>query len=268
MGHGVGELGQAYPSFWGTTMQTISNEALLGAVSLIVAILTVVLPLFWRFLQSKRLKQEQSIHREYHNLKLFEALASGSHQLQLAAAAVLAERLVSKINNETRAEHRVIVRALLAVTKDLRTSNDDPGVSPELSKFVADQIGKNHKIALAEFDWQNSQVPGAWWPNIQAKGVDFWRANLKNVGMRGANLERAIFVEAALDGAVLAGANLKGARFERASLKGVDFSDAILTDANFMDATYDHTTNFPGGFDPNAAGLKLSEGQTLIGQLA
>ena len=127
-------------------MKSLSNETLLAAVSLIVAILTVMLPLFWRFLQSRRLRQEEAIYRETHNLRLFEALASGNQQLQLAAAAVLAERLVPRTRRDTIAEHRVIIRALLAVTKDIRSSSDDPGVSPELSKFVADQIGRNHKI--------------------------------------------------------------------------------------------------------------------------
>ena len=43
-------------------MKGLSNEALLAAVSLIVASLTVLLPLFWRFLQGRRLRQEQATH--------------------------------------------------------------------------------------------------------------------------------------------------------------------------------------------------------------
>lgn len=248
-------------------MQSLSNEALLAAVSLIVAILTVLLPLFWRFLQSRRLRQEEAIHRESHNLRLFEALASGNNQLQLAAAAVLAERLAPSIRHDTKAEHRVIIRAFLAVTKDLRSSSSDPGTPPELSKFVADQIARNHKLPLSQFDWQNSQVQGAWWEGIQASNVDFWRANLRNVGMRGANLENSVFVEAKLDGAVLVNANLNGARLQRASLRGANLAGAKVVNTNFSGAKYDRNTKLPEGFDPGLAGMQLVD-DFALGQTA
>lgn len=217
--------------------------------------LPVLLPLFWKFLQSRRLRQEEAIHRESHNLRLFEALASRNHQLQLAAAAVLAERLVPKLRADSEPEHRVIIRALLAVTKDVRTSEADPGVSAELSKFVADQVIKHHKVPLKEFDWQNTHLSGAWWPGVKARGVDFWKADLSSAGMRNADLAQAVLVEACLDRSVLAGANLKGARLDRASLIGTDLRNANLEGTTFAGARYDDSTKFPEGFDPAGCGL-------------
>jgi len=242
----------------GWTLNELSNEVLLAAVSLIVASLTVLLPLFWRFLQSRRLRQEQAIHRESHNLKLFEALASRNHQLQLAAAAVLVERLVPKLGRGSSPEHRVIIRALLAVTKDNSSSSNDPGVSRELSKFVADQVAKNHKIPLKEFDWQNTKLSRAWWPKVDAHGVDFWNSDLSEAGMRDANLKKAVFIEANLAQSVLAGADLQGARFDRADLRGADLSGAKIDGAVFSGALFDEKTCFPENFSLEMMGLRYA----------
>ena len=233
----------------------VSNEILLAAISLIVAILTVVVPLSWRFIQARRLRLEEAISRESHNLKLFEALASANHHLQLASAAVLAERLTSTASRAAKAEHRVIIIALLAVTKDLRTSLHDPIVPQEVSKFIADQVGKNHQIPLREFDWQNTQLARAWWPAVNASGVDFWRSDLRFAGMRDADLSQARLVEVRLDDSVLVGANLTDAWLDRASLLGTDLRGAKLEGARFTGAVYNDHTQFPAGFDPIARGL-------------
>ena len=181
----------------------------IGAFSATIAILAAVIPYSWRVIQSKRLQQEELIHRELHNLELFRALSSDNPQLQLAAAAVLAERLTSNKLKNAKAEHRVIIRALLAVTKDLSTSRNNPKelsappgvpiVPMEISKFVADHVVKNHGLPLKQFDWQNTRLTGAWWEGVDLSEIDFWRSHLNRAGMRRAILRKTILVDAILD---------------------------------------------------------------------
>ncbi len=232
----------------------------IGVISVTIAVISAAIQYSWHITQSQhlhnedeRLHQEARFHRESHNLKLFEALSSDNHRLQLAAAAVLAERLVSNEENK-EAENRTIIRALLAVTKDLRKSVDDPIVPMEISKFVADVV-KTHGQPLKQFDLQNTRLSGAWWKGVDASEVDFWRADLSYVGMRNAILRCSVLVEAKLDGSVLAGADLTNARLERASLLGTDLRESKLEGANFAGAIYNDSTLFPEGFDPVAEGL-------------
>lgn len=238
----------------------MSIQILLASIALIVSILGAVIPFSWRFLQSRRLHQEELIHRESHNLELFKALSSTNLQLQLAAAAVLAERLTSNAMRNAEAEHRIIIRALLAVTKDLRTSPSDPFVPKGISKFIADSIVKNNRIPLKQFDWQNTRLTGAWWQDVDASGADFWGADLSQAGMRRAILRNAVLVEVRLDNSVLVGADLTNARLMRASLLGTDLTGTTLEGANLTGATYNDQTRFPDGFDPIAKGLVKDRG--------
>lgn len=237
------------------TVQISEVVSVVGVISGTVAILSAAIPFSWRFIQSQRLHQEELIHRESHNLKLFEALSSDNHQLQLAAAAVLAERLTSNSLKNAEAEHRIIIRALLAVTKNMGSSSNEPVVPIEISKFVADSIVKNREIPLKQFDWQNTRLTGAWWEGVNASEIDFWRADLSQAGFRKVIFRKSVLVEAKLDRSVLVGADLTDARLERASLLGTDLRETKLEGANFAGAIYNDRTRFPDGFDPDARGL-------------
>jgi uncharacterized protein YjbI with pentapeptide repeats len=101
---------------------------------------------------------------------------------------------------------------------------------------------------------------------------DLSRANLnqcdlQGVNLRGADLSYAELTEANLKGANLRGVDLSYADLEQARLEDTDLRGTLLigtnlrqTDlskAHLQDADYDHTTQFPKGFDPVEAGLKL-----------
>jgi uncharacterized protein YjbI with pentapeptide repeats len=239
----------------GIPMQSINMEQIVGILGVVITVLIAASPFIWRMIQSRRLHQEELIHRESHNLKLFEALASNNPHLQLAAAAVLIERLIVTNSTFTLSEHRVIIRTLLAMTKKVNlTGTDHRGVS-SLSKFVADKIAEHHKLPLNQFDWQNVDISGAWWPKVQADGIDFWRSNLQACGLRKASLRHAVFIESNLDKTVLVSADLTGARFDRASLKGTNLSECIVQSTVFEGAQFDESTIFPHGFDPCTSGL-------------
>jgi hypothetical protein len=233
----------------------------LTALGVIVAILVSVIPYIWRLMQFQRLQQEELLHRESHNLKLFEALSSNNHRLQLAAAAVLAERLASNPRRDAEAEHRVIIRALLAVTKRMGTAADDPIVPAPIAKLIADGVVKNQRIPLQQFDWQNTRLTGAWWEGVNVSGIDFWQADLSWAGMKEANFRKSVLVEAKLDGSVLVGADLTNARLERASLLGTDLREAKVEGARFAGAIYNDRTRFPEGFSPDIHGLIKDHGK-------
>jgi hypothetical protein len=81
----------------------------------------------------------------------------------------------------------VIIRALISVTKDVPGGRHDHGVSPELSKFIADHVaeslgaflkrGPKIPSPMKEFDWQGARLNRAWWKDIDARGVDFLALN-------------------------------------------------------------------------------------------
>jgi uncharacterized protein YjbI with pentapeptide repeats len=101
---------------------------------------------------------------------------------------------------------------------------------------------------------------------------DFSRANLnqcdlQGLVLKGADLSYADLSEANLQSANLRGVDLSYADLQQANLQdadlrgtlliGTDFRQANLTQTQLQSADYDHTTQFPKGFDPVRAGLKL-----------
>jgi uncharacterized protein YjbI with pentapeptide repeats len=97
------------------------------------------------------------------------------------------------------------------------------------------------------------------------RGADLSDAGLSRADLSGANLVRAVLRGVHLDGALLVGtdlhnadlshADLSHAHLFRAILRGAHLSDAVLRDADLRGAEYDYATQFPAGFDPQAAGM-------------
>lgn len=98
-------------------------------------------------------------------------------------------------------------------------------------------------------------------------GASLKQCDLQGVNLRGADLSYAELNEANLQAANLRGADLSYADLEQTRLEDADLRGALLIGTNFRqtdlskahlhDADYDHTTQFPKGFDPVGAGLKL-----------
>jgi len=214
--------------------------------------------------------------RESHNLQLFTALSDKNPQLQLAAAAVLVERLKRLKTPEGRAEldaHEqvAIIRALISVTK-VGVDYDADGVADipvpgaiatrtvtvELGKFVADSIAQilearddratrrkdlsdRDPSPLLPYDWQWAKLRYAWWPAIDARKLDFFNADLRHSGLKFGNFKQAQLREAnlshsAIRGADFTGASLVKARFIKADLRGAAFAEADLEEADFTGA--------------------------------
>lgn len=100
----------------------------------------------------------------------------------------------------------------------------------------------NAKLAdadLSEANLAHADLKGANMFRVNLTGADLPRAELNQANLRGANL-----TDADLGGAKLAGASLYKAALRRTDLRG---------------ATYTSATQWPKGFDPQAAGAQLTK---------
>ena len=88
-------------------------------------------------------------------------------------------------------------------------------------------------------------------------GADLGGANLWGANLGGADLGDANLGDADLRGADLRGANLGGADLRGANLRGADLRYANLRYTNLRGARASEGTTWPGGFDPDAAGVLL-----------
>jgi hypothetical protein len=89
--------------------------------------------------------------------------------------------------------------------------------------------------------------------------VDFSKANLKSIDLRKADLERANLFRADLRRANLKGANLRNADLKEARLEGADLKGADLRGAHLKGVRCDRQTEWPDGFLPEKAGIRLKE---------
>ncbi len=75
------------------------------------------------------------------------------------------------------------------------------------------------------------------------------QADLRHANLQQADLQQANLQQANCAYADLRQANLTGANLQQTSLIGADLAGADLTGAQLHQALYDHTTQFPDGFD-------------------
>ncbi len=251
---------------WGSWQLFIAIIA--GVVTSLVGFTTF----FWRRLQKRNFLQNQQFQSDTHIFRLCQALSGPSPRLQMAAAALLLERVHSMSSER---EQNAIIQALLAATIDDRTDEKQTAPSPEFCKYVADSVldvlkqFKGYGLEpspLARYYWQRVSFPGAYWAGANLSGVDLFGATLDGASLRRANLKKAILYDASLRGAKLLGANLTEADLRGANLCRADLRDQDADEkgparkthwaaARFAGAHYDVDTKFPTGLDPKILGM-------------
>jgi len=97
----------------------------------------------------------------------------------------------------------------------------------------------------------DAHLERTWLSGASLQGAQPWSAYLEKADLHKANLQDARLYGTHLQGARLTQANLKGARLHGAVLTGAD-----LTGANLQGATADDATEWPDGFDWQAAGVR------------
>ncbi|HEX8703951.1 MAG TPA: pentapeptide repeat-containing protein [Myxococcaceae bacterium] len=122
---------------------------------------------------------------------------------------------------------------------------------------------------FTEATLDDANLLGAMCNAAQFAKASLKRANLSEADFAFANFKRAILHRARLHGARLDRASLCGANLQEADLflaslqgadlRGADLRGASLHEADLEGAQYDHSTQWPQGFDPKAQGALLEE---------
>lgn len=138
----------------------------------------------------------------------------------------------------------------------------EPPVRPPMTA-AALRAGLVSDADLSGLDMQHSDLKKMRLAYRRLRGADFSGSDLSDASLQGcdlraavfanSNLSRTVFYEADLREANLQGATLVGSDFQRARLEGADFRGTTIEDVDFR-ATYDKSTLWPEGFDPDAAG--------------
>ena len=217
--------------------------------------------------QHKKLEQDRILGREKHNIELFQHLGHESLRVQLAAVAVLTQRLESfrerkkyELSLAEQLEKSTITRVLIAVTKkrdgsdlssviqapfrftairEIKTEKNEQLMlaPPILLKFIADNLVRALG-AKPEDEGPRKKPKTADSPlkEFDLQKVEFPDAWWKRVDARGVD-----FFEANLRKASLREAFLSKAVFYRANLQEATLRDADLSKANLQGADLSKT---------------------------
>lgn len=123
-------------------------------------------------------------------------------------------------------------------------------------------------INFEEADLNNANLQKAELSGVNFNKAHLFNAKLQEADLFGANLQDANLVGAEFQGAILAEVNFCNAKMMGANLKNANLNGANLSSAeiylmnngyklggiNVEGATYNDTTQWPEGFDPEAAG--------------
>jgi hypothetical protein len=128
-----------------------------------------------------------------------------------------------------------------------------------------------HATDLRKANLQGAKLREARLQLANLQGADLYVAQLQGAHLLGAqlqarlqfaNLQGADLRRAQLQKAILWSASFADARLQEADLNGAQLSGARLDGAQLNDAHADPTTIWPTGFDPQHAGVVLSDDQT------
>ena len=175
------------------------------------------------------------------------------------AVAKAEERLQAAANStEVHEAERILAEAV----RRQRSLLEPPVAAP--ASAAAARAGLIEAKALNGLVLSGEDLRGARFPYKELRGANFSDSDLTGATFQGSDLRAALFV----------GANLTSTRFFESDLRGVDFSGAVLRETQLLQArlegadlslakieadsdfraTYDQTTKWPAGFNPDDVG--------------
>lgn len=176
-------------------------------------------------------------------------------------SAELATRLggiyaLDRIGRDSAADRRAIVDILAAYVR--MTS---PWPPPAQAGYPAQHpLVRLPPMRVRAVDVQAALTVLGRWGADEVRD-DVWPyADLTDADLRLANLAGARLLRMRLHGANLSGANLSGA-----DLRGADLEETTLHDADLRNSVADETTWWPDSFDPQAAGVQLTNSAETTG---
>jgi uncharacterized protein YjbI with pentapeptide repeats len=247
------------PLLWLVGAVAVSGTAVAGtatgvgaAIATAIGVLVVLATLGWALWRTAPDRQDAKT-----------SLGTGLLVSVIVAGAVGSAQFAIE-DRRTRLEHQ----------RDLRLTI---GLQPSLAGInLSDQD-------LAEFDFFGKHLEEAMLDRTTLVRANLGRTGLCNAHLADANLQRASLLEADLRGAVVAGSDLRGANLSGANLAGADLREtklagatleaADLRGATLVDtdagsarlngALVDAETQWPAGFDADAA---TNKGQVLAAE--
>lgn len=138
----------------------------------------------------------------------------------------------------------------------------EPPVKPPMTA-AAFRAGLVADKELPDLEMRDSNLRNITLGYRNLRGANFSKSDLSGARLQGCDLRAAVFTETKLSNAVFYESDLRGANLRAATLAGADFHEARLEGADFRDttienvdlrATYDRSTQWPEGFDPDEAG--------------
>ena len=148
---------------------------------------------------------------------------------------------------------------------DLIAAMDFAEEKDKVRQYVLDLCGDNEacrqNLRQADILVEPGLIPKA--TIVELTGAMFSRADLTAIDLARVDLSGANFVKASLHRANLLNSDLRNADLSAADLKqtnlrGTNLSGAILAEVLLSGAQYDQMTQWPAGFDPEAAGATLA----------
>lgn len=162
---------------------------------------------------------------------------------------------------KTTAQVAAAEKKLTDATKRQRSLMDAPAKPPLTAAAL--RAGLIHDDELNGIEMRDSNLTGMELLYRQLRGADFSGSDLTGARFQGSDLRaaslsrcklvRTVFYRADLRGADLRDAVLEDSNFTEAHLEGTDLRGATIERADLR-ATYDEATQWPAGYDPNAAG--------------
>lgn len=226
--------------------------------------------------QQTKLEQDKDLSREQHNIALFQNLGHKNVRVQLAAAAMLIQRLQllyryreeKKLSDPEELERNSIAQGLIAVTKEILShegnninvtySQNDQEHSksnntqiipthPALMKYIADNLVKSMSAVIKEGETPRLKSPLEEYDFQKAQLADvYWaRVDARGVDFYQANFHHASLKNANLSGAIFYQADLSDAVLTEANLEGANLYEANLEGTILQGATYNQSTTLP-----------------------
>jgi hypothetical protein len=138
----------------------------------------------------------------------------------------------------------------------------EPPIQPSITA-AALRAGLIAEKQLNGLEMKNESLKEMQLNYRELRGADFSESDLTGARLQGCDLRAACFRKSNLTKTVFYEADLRGANFQQAILENTDFHQARLEGADLrntkiekvdMRATYDESTQWPEGFNPDKAG--------------
>lgn len=233
------------------------------------------------------LERVEALHGRYTTAA--EQIAHDSAAIRLAGVYAIAALADDWMRNGSEGDRQVCIDLLRAYmrTEQDRSASSTPGPEREVRRTILTTINQRRmlpsgdekswtscdcslsKADLSYLDLSELSLPGidltdaimhrTRMMGTNLSGAVLTRVRILHTHPMGVNLENCKLDDAYFHGVSLVNANLKGADLRNATVWDSRLATANLEGANLTGVTYSAKTEWPGEYDPESAGARLSD---------